>query len=316
MAETVALTERAELAAVCSRRIETAEAFATKYGAQHAFDSWAAMCASDGVDAIYVATPTSAREDICVAAANSGKHVIGEKPFASLPSLQRIVDACQRNDVAFMDATHFVHHPRTIAIQKARDEILGWPWSVNSAFQFDFHDYSNIRYDPELEPMGALGDAGWYNMRAAVEFLLPEAELKSASASLRREATTGAVIGASGLLIFDDGSTSTWNCGFDSGASIMNLQISGTHGFVAIDDFLTQSDDNSGSYLHRTGRWAADARSETVTIPSRLPGAALMFEDMAVAAEDASLRGRWADVSLRTQALLDASWDAALLAEN
>lgn len=315
MANTIALTERAELVAVCSRRLETAETFAARHNVSRSFDSWEAMCASDEIDAVYVANPTGVREEVCICAAENRKHVLGEKPFASLSSLKRIVEACRRREVAFMDATHLVHHPRTLSIQQRQDALLGWPWSVCSAFLFEFHDHSNIRYDPVLEPMGALGDAGWYNMRAAVEFLSPEADLVSVSASLRREPATGAVIAASGLLSFDDGSTSTWNCGFDCGSAIMDLRIAGTHGSIYIDDFLSQSDDNSGHYLSRKGGWAADAIDETIVVPSSLPASALMFEDMAAAANDDSLREHWMKVSLKTQQLLDASWQAALAAE-
>ena len=83
----------AVLSAVSSRRMETAREFAEEHGAPQAFDSWKAMIESDEVDAVYIATPTSVREEIGVAAANAGKHVLGEKPFANLPSLQRITAA-------------------------------------------------------------------------------------------------------------------------------------------------------------------------------------------------------------------------------
>ena len=316
MARVVTMTPRAELSAVSSRRLESATAFAEEFGAGKAFDSWADMAAWGGVDAIYVATPTSVREEICVAAARQGKHVLGEKPFASLPSLQRITTACRDNNVGFMDGTHFVHHPRTAAIQSRMDEQVGWPWSVDSAFQFNLTDRGNIRYNPNLEPMGAIGDAGWYNMRAAVEYLSPDAKLRSVSAHLRRDAETGAAISGSGVLVFDDASTSTWNCGFDSGAVIMDLRISGAKGSINIDDFLGQDQDGSASYLHRTGGWGPNAMANTVTIESPLPGAALMFEDFAALVHDASLRERWMQNSEHTQALLDAAWSAALQAED
>jgi predicted dehydrogenase len=227
MARVVQLTPAAELAAVSSRKMASAEAFAGNHGAGKAFDSWAEMAAWDGVDAIYVATPTSVREEICVAAAKQGKHVLGEKPFASLSSLERITAACRENSVGFMDGTHFVHHPRTAAIQSGMAEKVGWPWSVDSAFQFSLKDRSNIRFNPALEPLGAIGDAGWYNMRAAVEYLSAGIELRSLNAYLRRDAETGAAIGGGGILVFEDESTSTWNCGFDSGAVIMDLRICG-----------------------------------------------------------------------------------------
>ncbi len=312
MARIVRMTPLAELTAVSSRRMASATAFAEKYGARKAFDSWAEMAAWGGVDAVYVATPTSVREEIAIAAANQGKHVLGEKPFASLPSVQRITAACRQNDVGFMDGTHFVHHPRTAAIRSRMPELVGWPWSVDSAFQFNLTDRSNIRFNPDLEPMGAIGDAGWYNMRAAVEYLSPDVELRSVSAFLRRDAETGAAVSGSGMLVFADESTTTWNCGFDSGAVIMDLRISGGKGSINIDDFLGQDQDGSASYLYRAGGWGPSATRDTIKVESPLPGAALMFEDFAALVHDRSLRERWMRASERTQALLDACWDEAL----
>ena len=187
MADMIKRAAASEIAAVSSRRMETAKEFATEHDVPKAFDSWQEMIDSDVVDAIYVATPTSVREEICLAAARGRKHVLGEKPFASLPSVQRITKACRDNGVAFMDGTHFVHHPRTLDIKRNREERLGFVWSVASAFQFNLSDRGNIRYNPELEPMGAIGDAGWYNMRAAVEYLPPDVSLGTVSARLRRD---------------------------------------------------------------------------------------------------------------------------------
>ena len=314
MAGMIGMADAAVTGAVSSRRMETAQAFANDHDVPNAFDSWQEMIDSDVVDAIYVATPTSVREEICIAAARGGKHVLGEKPFASLPSVERIAQACRDNDVAFMDGTHFVHHPRTLDIRQHRHERLGFVWSVASAFQFNLEDRGNIRFNLELEPMGAIGDAGWYNMRAAVEYLPPDVVLDTVSAHLRRDRETGAAISGTGVLEFTDGSTSTWNCGFDSGAVVMDLRITGTEGVINIDDFLGQNRDGSGDFLYRKGGWG-DSASEEITIPSAKPGAALMFEDMAAAAADPSHREQWMTATERTQALLDAAWAAALRSE-
>ena len=310
MAGMIKNADASELAAVSSRRMKSADEFGDRHDVPNRFDSWQDMIDSDEVDAIYVATPTSVREEICIAAANGGKHVLGEKPFASLPSVERIITACRDNDVAFMDGTHFVHHPRTLKIKADRQQQLGDVWSVASAFQFNLPDRGNIRFNPELEPMGAIGDAGWYNMRAAVEYLLPNAELDSVSSHLRRDAQTGAAISGTGVLDFTDGSTSTWNCGFDSGAVVMDLRITGKIGVINIDDFLSQNQDGSADYSYRTGGWSG--RLEELNIPSDKPGAVLMFEDMAAAAADRTLREQWMTGTARTQALLDAAWEAAL----
>jgi predicted dehydrogenase len=314
MARSIKLAESAKLTSVSSRRMETAREFADAHSVPNAFDSWQEMVASDDVDAIYVATPTSVPEEICIAAANNGKHVLGEKPLASLPSVRRITTACRDNAVAFMDGTHFVHHPRTLDIKNQRQERLGNVWSVASAFQFNLPDRGNIRFNPQLEPMGAIGDAGWYNMRAAVEYLAPDAELDTVSAHLRRDDQTGAAIGGSGVLQFTDGSTSTWNCGFDSGAVVMDLRITGTTGVINIDNFLSQNRDGSADFTYRKGGWGQGA-TESINIPSTKPGSTLMFEDMAAAAQDPALRDQWMMATERTQALLDAIWMAAVNSE-
>jgi predicted dehydrogenase len=307
MAPRIQQANFAELAAVSSRRMESAEKFASKHSVGKAFDSWADMLAWDGVDAIYVATPTSVREKICIAAATAGKHVLGEKPFANLPSLQRITAACRENGVGFMDGTHFPHHPRTAQIKAVMADQVGWPWSVASAFQFGLTDNNNIRMKPKLEPYGALGDAGWYNMRAAAEYLPDTLEISSVDAYLRR-GQTGAVISGSGVIVFEDGSTTTWNCGFESGGAVMDLRISGAKGVIKMNDFISQRrGDNAGVYEYLTG-WG---NSEEVEIASDKPGSALMFQDFASMVESPEWREASIRVSERTQYLLDAIWESA-----
>ena len=309
MAPRIQQADHAELVAVSSRRMASAQEFANSYGMNHAFDSWADMLNFDGVDAIYVATPTSVREEICVAAANAGKHVLGEKPFANLPSLQRITAACRDNGVGFMDGTHFPHHPRTAWIKAETGEKVGWPWSLDSAFQFGLTDTSNIRFNPDLEPYGAIGDAGWYNMRAAVEYLPADIEIKSVDAYMRRSKVTNAEVTGSGVIVFNDGSTTTWNCGFESAAGIMDLRLSGASGVFKLDDFLSQVEsDYSGAVQYLYG-WRD---SEMIIIPSEKPGAALMFEDFASMVGDPEWFESSVRASERTQMLLDAVWSSAL----
>ena len=309
MAPRIQQADNAELVAVSSRKMAKARDFADSFGMSHAFDSWADMLAFDGVDAIYVATPTSVREEICVAAAKAGKHVLGEKPFANLPSLQRITSACRDAGVGFLDGTHFPHHPRTAAIKARMGDLVGWPSSVASAFQFGLTDTGNIRYNPKLEPYGAIGDAGWYNMRAVVEYMPADLEIASVETFLRRGKETGAAVSGSGVIVFNDGSTTTWNCGFESGAGIMDLRISGAIGVIKLDDFLSQrSSDQAGVYQYLKG-WG---NSEMVEIPSEKSGSTLMFEDFAAMVGDPKRFEASVRASERTQLLLDAIWTSAL----
>jgi len=309
MAPHIQGASNAELAAVSSRKLASAQSYASEHSVSRAFDSWAEMLEWDGVDAIYVATPTSVKEEICIAAANNGKHVLGEKPFADLASLQRITAACRQNGVGFMDGTHFVHHPRTAQIKTNTPGMVGWPWSIDSAFQFKLGDKTNIRMNPKLEPYGAIGDAGWYNMRAAVEYSAPGVKIASVEAFLRRDKDTGAAVSGSGVIVFDDGSTTTWNCGFESGAGIMDLRISGDKGVIKLDDFLHQRpEDKPADYEYRQN-WN---ESRMIEVPSPKPAATLMFEDFAAMSANPAMREASIQDSEQTQHWLDAIWNSAL----
>jgi predicted dehydrogenase len=305
MAPRIIEADGAVLAAVSSRRMETARDFAGKHDVPNAFDSWEKMIASDAIDAVYIATPTSVREEIGVAAANHGKHVLGEKPFANLPSLRRIIAACRANGVGFMDGTHFPHLARTQRIRAEMAQLVGRPWSVASAFQFDLTDTSNIRLRPDLEPYGAIGDAGWYNMRAAVEFLPDDVELVASEAWLQREKVNNAVVSGSGVMRFNDGSASTWNCAFISGTWVQDLRITGPDGVLWIDDFVGARGDEK----YRVRR---ERESEEIAIPFTKHQATSMFEDFAKMVRDPALFEAGVRASERTQAWLDAAWQSAL----
>jgi predicted dehydrogenase len=300
-----------ELVAIASRKIETAKEFASKHGIAGAFGSWAEMLSSNTVDAIYVATPTSAREEVCLLAAANGKHVLGEKPFANLPSLRRITAACRKNGVGFMDGTHFVHHPRTAQIKSTLREKIGAPWTIDSTFQFLLPGGDNIRLDPVLEPYGAIGDAGWYNMRAAVEYTAPGVKIVGVDSHVRRDQKKKAVITGSGVISFSDGSTNTWNCGFESGAANMDLRLSGPGGQFTLDDFVI-SQSEPAEYKFRKGGFGNNATTELMKVPSTKPAAALMFENFAAMVGNPGLFEASVAASEKTQEWLDAIWDKAM----
>jgi predicted dehydrogenase len=211
-----------------------------------------------------------------------------------------------------MDGTHFVHEPRTAHIKARMQQDVGWPWSVASAFQFRLDDTGNIRLRPDLEPYGAIGDTGWYTMRAAVEYIAPGVGIASCEGFMRRHPETGACVSGSGVIRFDDGSTSTWNCGFESGAGVQDLRISGTEAVIRLDDFLrSRRDDHAGAYEYRTG-WR-DREEVVVPAPSR--GSTLMFEDFAAMVGDPDWQEASIRASERTQEWLDAIWNNALANE-
>jgi predicted dehydrogenase len=310
----------AVITAVASRQRANAVALATRHRIPQVFDTWQAMVESDAVDAVYVATPTHIREEICLAAAAQGKHILADKPFLNYDSVQRITAACRAQGAAFMDATHFVHHPRTTQIKAEMTERIGPLRAMHSAFFFPTRqDSGNIRLDPAQEPMGAIGDMAWYSMRAIVEYLKPEGPPIRSESFIHLGDATGAALRGAGLMIFPGGQTSTWNIGFDVGNVIMNLDLMGERGYISLDDFVldwengfpTGDPQHTAHFIQRNGIVNA-AGYERVATPSGKPQASRMIEAFAACAHDPAGAAVQANMqaSEQTQLLVDTIWSA------
>ncbi len=321
MAKAITESATAELAAVSSRRLDTAKEFANKYGSVEAFDSWQKMFDWSGIDAVYVAVPTAYEEEICLAAAGAGKHVLAEKPFINLQSLQSIIATCRDNNVVFMDATHFVHHPRTKHIHDRLTETIGTTQAIRTGFFFPFTDRTNIRYNPEIEPIGALGDMAWYSIRAVVEFSSTNGHPNQIETFIQRDDKTNAIIRASGLLTFENGVTSTWDIGYNAGVCMMDLDILGTDGAICLDDFVLDwakgfafdNPNHNVGYTVRKGM-AAPNEFQFIPTPSDKTQQAVMIEDFVFLAQNrdrSDLYQTSIDRSERTQYLLDAIQEKA-----
>ena len=321
IADAIAESTNAKLVAVSSRRIENAQSFAAKHEGVAAVQGIDSLLARGDVDAVYIATPTAAKEEVALAAIAAGKHVLVEKPFADHASVLRMTRAASARGVAFMDATHFVHHPRTAAIRAASAEKIGAPRSLHTTFYFPLSDRTNIRFDLKQEPMGALGDMAWYSMRAVVEYLRPEGRITKVVMVPECDPQTTVIVRASGLIAFDGGEVSTFDIGYTAGTCIMDLQLLGTTGVIGMDDFVLdwansfafKNPDLKAGYTHRTGM-ATRKDATFVPTPAKTAQEVAMIETFAELSASGNAAGRagYAEASLKTQEYLDALWVAAV----
>jgi predicted dehydrogenase len=310
----------AKLIAVSGRRIETALAFAVQHQGVAAVQGIDGLLAHAGIDAVYIAVPTVAKEEIALAAIAAGKHVLVEKPFTSLASVLRMTEAAAAKGVVFMDATHFVHHPRTSAVWEASTGKSGPPRSLHTAFYFPFLDRNNIRFDVKQEPMGAIGDMAWYSMRAVVDYLRPKGRITKVVTVPEHDPETTAVVRASGLIAFEGGEVSTFDVGYTAGTVLMDLQLLGTSGVIAMDDFVLdwtdsfafKNPDIKTGYTHRTGM-ATRKDLKFIETPSLTSGEVAMIRNFAAlaASGNTARRAAYAASSLKTQEYLDAIWAAS-----
>jgi predicted dehydrogenase len=320
VADAITKSANARLAAVSSRRIENAQIFTAERPGASAVQGIDSLLARPDVDAVYIATPTVAKEEIALAVIAAGKHLLVDKPFVDHASVVRMTQAAAAKGVVFMDATHFVHHPRTEAVRKAFAEKIGSPRSLHTTFYFPTTDRGNIRFDPKQEPMTALGDMAWYSMRAVVEYLQPRGRIIKAAVAAERDAETSAIVRASGLIAFEGGQVSTFDVGYTAGTILMDLQLLGTTGVIGMDDFVLdwegsfafKNPEIKAGYTHRTGM-ATRKDATFVPTPSDTPQEVAMVDDFAELAVsgDAAQRASYAEASLKTQEYLDALWVAA-----
>ncbi|MCA1409374.1 Gfo/Idh/MocA family oxidoreductase [Ensifer sp. IC3342] len=316
LAPAIQSSKNARLAAVSSRTLAKAEDFVANYPGAVAVEGADRLIARDDIDAIYIATPTAAKEDVASRALADGKHVLIEKPLYSAESFKRLSAVARENGLVLMDATHLVHHPRTAAMRQRFAELIGTPRSLQTMFYFPFSDRENIRFDPTDEPMGAVGDMAWYAMRAVVEYLAPET-LEDIKVFAERDTKPGAVIRATGVLKFDGDKTATFDVGYTAGAAVMDLTVAGTSGILTQDDFVLDWQSGFGfdnpdiptGFIHRSGM-ATRTDLTFIETPTRKSQHGLMIENFArlILDGNAAEREAWLEATSRTQAFLDAIW--------
>ena len=91
--------EGSELIAVMRRDKEKAEAFAASHGAKRVYHTVDALLADDEINAVYVTTPPYLHCEQTIRAAQTGKHVLCEKPMAmNVDECREMIDGapCKR----------------------------------------------------------------------------------------------------------------------------------------------------------------------------------------------------------------------------
>src|ERR1035437_7553214 len=89
-----------KLIAGVSREQARADAFARKFGAQHAYTSYDEMLRNPDVTVVAIETPSALHAEQAIAAARAGKHVFCDKPMATtVADAERIFRECQKAGV-------------------------------------------------------------------------------------------------------------------------------------------------------------------------------------------------------------------------
>jgi len=152
-----------ELAAVASRDLGRAEAYARERGIERAYGSYEDLLADPKLEAVYISLPNSMHVEWSIQALEAGKHVLCEKPLSRHPEdVERAFDAAEKAGRILMEAFMYRHNPQTKRLKELVDGgAIGRLRLVRAAFSFPLDDAANVRLNDELEG-GGLMDVGCY----------------------------------------------------------------------------------------------------------------------------------------------------------
>ena len=115
----------------------------------------------------------SMKKEWAIKALQAGKHVVLEKPVGlSAAEFEEMLDVAYAQKKFILDGTMFNHHGRTDSVLQcaADEEKIGIVNRIESSFTFmtdaAFQE-SNIRARKDGDPLGCVGDLGWYCVRYA-----------------------------------------------------------------------------------------------------------------------------------------------------
>jgi predicted dehydrogenase len=229
------LVPDAELAAVGSRSLGRASAFAREHGFAAAYGSYGELLADDSVDAVYVASPHALHVEHVTAALEAGKHVLCEKPITlRAADAEELFALALSRERLLMEAMWTACHPVVLAVRRALgDGELGTPRQLHADMGFVADLPPEDRLLDVALGAGALLDMGIYPLTLAHLFL-GEAEQLIATASLS-EAGFDLDIAVAGR--YPGGALATMSASLTSW-SAHRAELATDRGRLVMDDFF------------------------------------------------------------------------------
>lgn len=179
--------EGCEVAAICGRNAEIAQARADKWGIGLVFTDWREMVASGAIDAVIVASRNDTHGPITHQALVEGLHVLCEKPVAlNAAEADSMATAAARTNLSTMVPFTYEYMPIFATTKRLIDQgFLGTPhhFSLRYFAEFAFDSAYSWRFDKALAGSGVIGDLGSHCLYYAEWMFGAIAELGCVSAS-------------------------------------------------------------------------------------------------------------------------------------
>jgi len=181
--------ESCVLVAINRANAELAASFATEFGARRWYADWRELLLDHEIDAVYVATPVHLHAEQTIAAAETGKHVLCEKPMAmNVAECDRMIAACRANNVRLGVAYYRHFYPVVRRVKELIDSgELGVPIVVQiNAFEWFDPKTSDARswlIEKQLSGGGPMFDFGCHRIEVLLDLFGPIIEVKATLAN-------------------------------------------------------------------------------------------------------------------------------------
>ena len=169
MAPAIHAARGAELVALATSDPAKAQGFLDFAPGMQVFDSYDALLADPGIDAVYIPLPNHLHVDWTIKALEAGKHVLCEKPIAlAAGQFDDLIAARDKAGKLAAEAFMIVHHPQFIrARELVQGGAIGRLCHVDATFTYNNAGADqNIRSRPETGG-GGLPDIGVYTFGSA-----------------------------------------------------------------------------------------------------------------------------------------------------
>jgi predicted dehydrogenase len=244
------------LAGVASRSIDSAQAFASEFGAGAAYGSYQALADAADVDLVYIGTPHPQHAENALMALHAGKGVLCEKPFTmNLREAEQVVALARAKKLFLMEAMWTRFMPALAEVKRiiASGEI-GAVHQVVADFGFKADFGPEHRLFNPLLGGGALLDLGIYPLSIAAALLGPVESVRAQA----EMGATGVDVETAFTLKHRAGGLSACSCSLQA-RTPCELTVSGELGHVRMN-----------TRFHRTESISivlADGSSRTVPTP-------------------------------------------------
>jgi predicted dehydrogenase len=190
-----------EMRAIASRTKSKAEDAARRLGIPKAYGSYEELLSDRDIEAVYIPLPNHMHAQWVKKAADAGKHILCEKPFAmNAREAEDAIGYARAKGVKVMEAFMYRFHP---VWQRAREIVqtgeLGEIHSIQTIFTYSLQDPKNIRNMLETGG-GGIPDIGCYAVSSS-RFLLGR-EPERAVSLVRRDPAFKTDVLSSALLDF------------------------------------------------------------------------------------------------------------------